>query len=265
MNKPKKLSSPDQLDRLLTVIRPPGWIALFTLILLLLATLGWAVFGTISLVANGTAVLFNPQSVELIQAQEKGTISEVTAYTGDQVKKGERLLLIGTQEIAAPADGTVLGLEVVRGEMVQAGKTLVWFERTEEVADKDIIYAFFTQESGEEILPGMAAHVQFDAVNAQKFGKLIGTVKSVLPISTKIDDPILKTLPSATLGKALSTNQATIVVLIEPTKESGTPSGFAWTLSDGPPAAVKIGSVGEVEVLLSEKRPLNYLFPLGES
>jgi hypothetical protein len=52
-----RLSSPEQLDQLVKITTPSGWLALAALALLLVMLLAWAVFGTVPSQVTGPAIL----------------------------------------------------------------------------------------------------------------------------------------------------------------------------------------------------------------
>jgi HlyD family secretion protein len=52
-----RLSSPEQLDQLVKITTPSGWLALVALALLLVMLLAWAVFGTVPSQVSGPAIL----------------------------------------------------------------------------------------------------------------------------------------------------------------------------------------------------------------
>jgi hypothetical protein len=59
----ERMSSPEQLDRLMPVTSPRGWVALSALGIIFLATFLWALFGTVYTTAEGQGILIRPQGV----------------------------------------------------------------------------------------------------------------------------------------------------------------------------------------------------------
>ena len=54
-----RLSSPEDLDRLVSISSPRAWIALFGIGLLLAVAVAWSVFGTIPTRVKGQGILIN--------------------------------------------------------------------------------------------------------------------------------------------------------------------------------------------------------------
>ena len=68
---------------------------------------------------------------EVLRAPMPGTILSVTAAAGQQVKRGDILLILEAMkmenEIVAHIDGTIAAIYVQKGSTVNAGETLVSF------------------------------------------------------------------------------------------------------------------------------------------
>jgi HlyD family secretion protein len=85
----ERLSSPEQLDQLVEVTRPGGWIALGALATLLLATVAWGVLGTIPTVASGEGMLLRRGGVSDLVTIASGQVEEVLVEPGDPLHKGQ--------------------------------------------------------------------------------------------------------------------------------------------------------------------------------
>jgi len=259
----ERLASPEQLDRLLVIIRVPGWIALFALVIIILAILFWSLFGQLSTTTSGLGIFFDPRSIELIQSDVDGVVKKVSVEEGDSVKKGDPLLIMDSVVVYAPNDGRVLSIDVLRGESVGVGKNLFWFQTVRKGDEKEQIFGFFSIAKGDQIHPGMQAQITFDSVRTEIYGKMKGIVKEVLPFAANPQGNILRSIPSQPLREYLSKEGATVVVVIEPTLDPQTPSGYKWTIKEGPPYRIHVDSVAQVKVFLDERRPITYLIPIG--
>lgn len=95
----ERLSSPEQLDQLLQVTNPRGWLALGALGALLLASLAWAVFGSIPTEAGGEGILLRQGGVTSLVAAEQGQVEEVLVSVGDVIEKGQVVARVRQQEL----------------------------------------------------------------------------------------------------------------------------------------------------------------------
>lgn len=81
----ERLISPEQLDKLMVVVSPKGWIALCSIILLLLASLAWVIWGTIPVQVTAKGILLTQKGIFSIQSPINGTVLSVHTTTGDWV------------------------------------------------------------------------------------------------------------------------------------------------------------------------------------
>jgi HlyD family secretion protein len=88
-----RLSSPEELDRLFTVVGIRAWVPLAALGFLLAAAIAWSIFGRIPETADGAGVLINPGNVRVLQAPLRfgGQIVKLHVRSGEVVKKGKKL------------------------------------------------------------------------------------------------------------------------------------------------------------------------------
>lgn len=85
----ERLSSPEQLDQLVQVTDPRGWLALIGLGSLVLAGLGWGVYGTIPTAATGEGILLRRGGVSDLVSAAAGQVEEVLVAVGDEIEKGQ--------------------------------------------------------------------------------------------------------------------------------------------------------------------------------
>lgn len=83
-----KLSSPEQLDQLIRITNPMGWIAVFGIGCLLAATLSWGVVGSIPVKVVGEGLLTRSGGVFEIVSETGGRIANVYFEPGDYVREG---------------------------------------------------------------------------------------------------------------------------------------------------------------------------------
>lgn len=85
----ERLASPEQLDQLLQVTRPSGWLALGSLAAILVAALVWGFAGTIPTEARGGGMLLRRGGVSDLVAAASGQVEELLVAVGDPVEKGQ--------------------------------------------------------------------------------------------------------------------------------------------------------------------------------
>jgi HlyD family secretion protein len=115
----ERLTSPEQLDRLLVIIRMPGWIALLCIFVLVVSIFFWSIFGRINMTVSGTGILFKPDAVELIQSRMEGFVSSVRAQQGDEVKEGDVLIVLGSLQMTSERKEIEEKLKSLKQRMAQ--------------------------------------------------------------------------------------------------------------------------------------------------
>ena len=85
----ERLSSPEQLDQLIQVTNPQGWLALSALVVLLLGALTWGVFGSVPTSAAGEGILLRSGGVSDLVSIGSGQVEDILVAVGDVVEKGQ--------------------------------------------------------------------------------------------------------------------------------------------------------------------------------
>lgn len=85
----ERLSSPEQLDQLMQVTNPQGWLALTGLCALLAAALLWGLFGSVPTETTGEGILLRQGGVSDLVAAGAGQVEEVQVAVGDVIEKGQ--------------------------------------------------------------------------------------------------------------------------------------------------------------------------------
>jgi HlyD family secretion protein len=112
----ERLSSPEQLDQLMQVTTPKGWLALTALGVLLLTALAWGVFGSIPTEATGEGILLRRGGVSNLVAAENGQVEEILVTVGDVIEKGQVVARIRQEELLRQIQDSRDKLADVRGE-----------------------------------------------------------------------------------------------------------------------------------------------------
>jgi HlyD family secretion protein len=90
----ERLSSPEQIDMLMRVTSPKGWVALLALCGLVAAAIGWGIFGSIPTKVNGTCILIRPGGVRELVAPGGGRVVDISVDVGDSVREGQMVARI---------------------------------------------------------------------------------------------------------------------------------------------------------------------------
>jgi len=261
----ERLSSPEQLDQLMNVTTPRGWLSLFALIGLLGMATGWSVFGNIPTQVAGSVIFVKTGGVKNIDSPYSGQIDEMRVQVGDIVHKGEVVAIVSDElagsekAITSPYTGQILEVKVDSGHLVDRGTTLMNLELVgADVRLEAIMY--LPLADGKKVSPGMAVQLAPSTVSKEIYGFMFGEVSNVGTFPAT-HEGILRTLGSNDLVQALKIETSPIEIHIDLVPDSTTASGFRWSSPGGPPTSVESGTIGTATIVTGQQHPVNFILP----
>jgi HlyD family secretion protein len=122
----ERLSSPEQLDRLITLASPVGWLALTAIAVLLSAIVAWGIFGSVPTRVSGAGILVaRGGQVFDAMAPASGTVAAV-ATIGASVKKGD---IVASLDSVQSEQDLEHGQNVLREQEDQLAQLVARFDR----------------------------------------------------------------------------------------------------------------------------------------
>ncbi len=106
-----KLSSPEQLDQLITLTTPRAWFALIAIGGILVTAILWGIFGSIPTKVYGQGIVTKSYGVYNIIHPGSGQITDIRVSVGDQVKKGDVVARIEQSQLVDQINGLRTQLE----------------------------------------------------------------------------------------------------------------------------------------------------------
>jgi HlyD family secretion protein len=120
----ERLSSPEQLDSLMTVTKPIGWLALLAMLAVIVLTGVWSVYGMLPDKVSGAGILIKSGGVYEIVASSAGQISDIRVTDGETIQKGQIIARISqptSLEELAKSRETLRDLEKQRQQIQTVG------------------------------------------------------------------------------------------------------------------------------------------------
>lgn len=97
----ERLASPEQLDQMIRVTTPRGWIALVALGIVLGTALAWGVAGTIPEKATGQGILVRSGGVFEVVPLGGGRVEDVAVRVGEEVAEGQVVARVAQPDLLA--------------------------------------------------------------------------------------------------------------------------------------------------------------------
>lgn len=108
-----KIRSPEQLDALLPITSPMGWLVLLALGLALAVALAWGFMGTILRTATGQGIIVrnSAEGIYEVSSQAAGLVSDVKVRAGEVVQVGQ---IVATLDLSLLNEQLISGRETLR-------------------------------------------------------------------------------------------------------------------------------------------------------
>lgn len=180
----ERLASPEQLDRLMQITTPRGWLALLVLGFAIVALVIWSILGQI------------PTTID--------------------------------------AQGILLPASEGEGAALEA-----------------LIYVSIFQAQG--LKPGMEVRIAPISVFPQQNGYIKGEIITVGQV------PVVNEY-----AQALLPGQPAIEVRVKLRQDADTPSGYEWTMGEGPDTQIVPGTVCTAQITTKKERPISRVLPILE-
>ena len=239
----------------------PSWLILFALVLLVAAGIAWAVYGRTPDAVTGPGMVVPSEGFVEVGAELQGTVESVDVLPGDLVEAGAVVARIRTVAgesvtVTSPLAGTIATVLVRAGGVTDRGTALLTVAPS---GSRPVVAAFVPAGPGKRIAPGMPARISLASAPRSQFGTLMGRVQAVSPVPVPPERVTLIVGGNLSLADYFLTGGPVLEVTVTLDRDATTPTGYRWTTGDGPPTAVSLGTLTEVAVIVSESAPLQYI------
>lgn len=213
-----KLRSPEQLDKMLPITTPVGWMALAGMVMLMLSVVLWSIFGAFTVKVDGAGLIMDSAGVYDITHITSGKIQTVYVQKGDTVKRGQVVARVEQPTISADTDmarqgmnlassdrdamdkvyqydakkqqqivqeyiyseyeGTVDEVMIGKGSLINAGTPLITIRRTQNREELTGVL-YVPLDKAKLIKEGMTIQLTPSGADSQKTGSLLAVVRSV--------------------------------------------------------------------------------------
>jgi HlyD family secretion protein len=162
-----------------------------------------------------------------------------------------------SSNVVSPNAGRVVELKVYPGAMVAGGTPIISIEPTVKTLEA-VVYV--SSAAAKEIQPGMDVHISPSGVQREEYGYMNGKVRYVADFPAT-SEAIVRNFENEALARSMLSEGPVTELRVLFLEDPATVSGFKWSSSKGPPAAISSGAVCTVEVVTREQRPFELVFP----
>jgi multidrug resistance efflux pump len=263
----ERLSSPEQLDQLMRVTTPRGWLALLALCGLLVGALSWALWGEATEQVWGYGILLRAGGVTNLEARVSGLLTEIYVDIGDEIEDGQVVARIAQEgkiagtKVISPHTGRVIEIKVDEASLVERGTAILSMELTgKDLKDLEAI-VYVPPAEGKRILPGMDAKVSPETIQKQEYGFILGKVTSVGKYPATYQG-MLRTLGNEDLVQALRAEGEGLSPIEVRIQLTPSERGYRWNSRREPNVDIQSGTPCFVEIVINKDRhPIDLILP----
>ena len=103
----KKLTTLEQLDKVIVITSPATWLALAGSTIIIVAVTLWLFLGSISLTIPVNGIIIDRDGIHTLYSDISGTVENVCYQTGDYVHKGDVIIKFSTNDLEMKLDTLV--------------------------------------------------------------------------------------------------------------------------------------------------------------
>ena len=111
-----RLASPEQLDQLMQVTTPRGWVALLAFCVLLLTVVVWGCMGHIPETVHGQGILIKSGGVLQVVPSAGGRVTDIAVSVGDVVSAGQIVARVAQPELSDQLNQALARLADLRAQ-----------------------------------------------------------------------------------------------------------------------------------------------------
>lgn len=265
-----RLDDIDELDHLVTVTHPRAWLALGAVAVLIVVALAWASFGRLDTTVSGDGILLAGGRTLSVGSTESGRIVRLMVAEGDRVTVGQIVAMVAPSDgmldadgvtaqdpVTSPYEGAVGALQAYPGQYVDAGAPLLIV-----VPDDEPLVAtlYLPAAESKKVEAGQEVQIAPADVSVDEYGYLRARV-SYVAAQTSTPQDLHSVLQNEFLARQFSAAGPVVRVEAALVSDPATPSGFAWSSSQGPDEPVTDGTICSARIVLSSAAPITYAFP----
>lgn len=258
----ERLSSPEQIDRLLAVGNVKYWLIILGVLSVIVSGILWAFWGELPEYVEGDGMLLQGEGLSFIYSGFNGLMEHSYLWELGSVKEGDVVAILqnensGTKmEIKTLHSGRIMEIFAFPGDYITTGKVIASVENNDGGLSA-VLYVPMSQ--GKKITERAQVNLELSSVNSEVYGHLGGWVKmaSFYPVSQQ---NVAKTLGNVELAKEICNGVPVIKVAVELLRDITNENDFVWTSDKKVPYKLSGGTECSGIILIGTLSPIELLF-----
>ena len=278
----EKISSPEQLDKALTVTSPLSWLSLAAVTVVIIVTVVWSIIGTIPVTVTTTGIVASPVSTNAVFCPETGTVMAILVSPNSEIAINDPVATYKTgngdvKNIYSDQDGIVTEIIARRaGDENKSGKTqqdqkeqkngkINQGEELLRISPKSnsaqVIVCYVDLADAKKIKRGMTVNVSLNIKESNTYGHMVARVINVDSHAASTDGMNYVLGADNNVASVFrKDNKAVVAVTCELYPDPNTVSGYFWSNEKGKKLEVTNGTLVNAKVIVEEVRPITKLF-----
>lgn len=264
----ERISSPEQMDKAITVTSPMSWLALAAVTLLVIAAAVWSVTGKLPVTVSSMGIMAEPAGTNSVYAPEAGRIIEICVRENQTIRPGEIVARykVGSngrpRAISAAQAGVVTKIMASINSDVNRGDDILRFSPDfPGRAPSRVIVCYVKQREAALLRPDMRAVVSLQTADSRTYGTMPARVVCVDEYpATQAGMSLILGSENGLSAAFREEGSAVVAVTCRLQDDPDTVSGFAWSNRRGAEKTVDPNAVVSVQFIVEEVRPIARLF-----
>ncbi len=277
----EKISSPEQLDKALTVTSPMSWLALAAVTFVIVVTVVWSIIGTLPVTVTTTGIVASPVSTNAVFCPETGTILAILVNPNSEIAINDPVASYRTGNGDVK---TVYSDQVGTVTEIIAKKAAVEDNKKDQQEQKDqksgkvnqgdellrispkssspqVIVCYVDLAEAKKIQRGMTVNVSLNIKESNTYGHMVARVINVDSYAASTDGMGYVLGANNNVASVFrKDNKAVVAVTCELYPDPNTVSGYFWSNEKGGKLQVTNGTLVNAKVIVEEVRPITKLF-----
>ena len=148
----ERMSSPDQLDKMIVITSPSFWLALLGGTAIVVVALVWSVFGRLPIKTEATGVFVPEQGTFYLAANTSGIVSALQVEIGDYVEQGDVVMTLSDEDVQQELNALLERREMVVAITLESENDIVTADNRELINLKTQISAAGLEKEQQEAM-----------------------------------------------------------------------------------------------------------------